>query len=657
MKKVFKCFFAKSIILSFITFSVRSGAQNYFHKTYSWEKQPTVYKPSEVEKQSELVLVKDFTAIEAAYDKDGQAVVFETHHRIYHVNSQKGIEEVNKVYISTGQVNEELELKARCVTSTNKVMLFNSDNVKRVDNLENAGPYTIFSIDGVDVGCDVEYYYVNKRSFFPYALYRVNNSLPITKYEFFLMSPKNLIYETKSYNGLNNFEKDTTDKTKNILHLTQSNVQQVEEEKYSSTNANKPAFSIQLAYNTDKGNSKFYTWETIAKGYYNNLFLTEKNEKKEIEKFLDKNKIAKQATQETKIISLENALKLQYNISTSNGDLPLNKALDTRNLDEATAMKIYIHAFNVMKIPFELVITSDRMNKKFDGKYPSQSFLDDILFYFPEINKYTSPLDILSRLDFPNPNNTANEGLFVKEIILGDVGMPSSKVKNIAATDYSKSYHNLNIKTKIAPGTLVATMSVEQNLMGYPAYYVQPIYDLLNDAQKKEAVKNYYTIDKSESIKNVVVSNTDKESILVKPMKINYTQELTDIVEGAGDKFVFKIGELIGLQSELYQEKKRVSDGDIYYTHHFIRTLEIEIPDGYKIDNLDDLKLSKKCIIDGKDAAQFKSEYVVEGKNVIVKVYEDYRVIKYPLTNFEEFKNVINAAADFNKKSLIFSKN
>lgn len=656
MKTVFKNLVINTSLVFFLLLSGKMTSQNYFYKTFSWEKQPIVYKPSDTEKKSELILVKDYTVLEGAYDKDGQAVIYETHHRIYHVNNQKGIEEVNKVYISTDQVNEELELKARCITAANKVIPFNSDNVKHVDNLDNAGPYTIFSIDGVDVGCDVEYYYTNKRSFFPYALYRVNNNVPIPLYEFTLISPKNLVYESKSFNGLNSFVKDTTDKTKNILRLSHANIQQVEEEKYSSTNANKPAFSIQLAYNTDKSNAKFYTWETIAKGYYNSLFVIDKDEQKTIEKFLDKNKITKQATQEAKILLLENTIKLQYNVSESNGNLPINKALDVKNLDEVAAMKIYIHACNFMKIPVELVITSDRMNKRFDGKYPTQSFLDDILLYFPEINKYTSPLEILSRLGFPNPNNAANDGLFVKEIVLGDVGMPSSKIKNIVATDYTKSYHNLDIKTKINPNTLVATLDVEQNLMGYSAYYVQPVYDLLNDEQKKDVTKNYYTIDKLESTKNTVISNTDKESILTKPMKITYTQELADVVESAGDKFVFKVGELIGMQSELYQEKKRVSDGDIYYAHHFKRTLEIEIPENYKIDNLEDLKLTKICIIDGKEAAQFKSEYVIEGKKLIITAYEDYRVIKYPLANFEDFKGVINAAADFNKKSLVFSK-
>jgi hypothetical protein len=203
---------------------------------------------------------------------------------------------------------------------------------------------------------------------------------------------------------------------------------------------------------------------------------------------------------------------------------------------------------------------------------------------------------------------------------------------------------------------LVATLNVVQSLLGYSAYYIQPIYNILNDDQKKEVNKSYYTIDKPDLTKNTVVSNTDKESILIKPFEISYTQTLPDVIENAGDKFIFKVGELIGAQSELYQDKKRNSDGDIYFTHSLKRTIEITIPENYKISNADEIIIDKKCVIDGKDAAQFKSEYKMEGNKIIITVYEDYRVTKYPLASFDGFKNVINAAADFNKKTLVFEK-
>jgi hypothetical protein len=246
--------------------------------------------------------------------------------------------------------------------------------------------------------------------------------------------------------------------------------------------------------------------------------------------------------------------------------------------------------------------------------------------------------------------------LFIKEITVGDIGAPSSKIKQIPSNDYLKSYHNLTVKATINPNTLTATLDVVQSLMGYSAYYIQPIYGLLNDEQKKEVNKSYYTIAKPDLTKNTVVSNIDKESILVKPFQIAYTQELPDVIESAGDKFIFKVGELIGVQSELYQDKKRVSDGDIYFTHSLKRTLEIAIPDNYKITNADELKIDKKCVIDGKDVAQFLSEYKMEGNKIIITVYEDYRVTKYPLASFDGFKSVINAAADFNKKTLVFEK-
>lgn len=633
-----------------------SYGQNYFYKTFNWEKQPTVSKPTESEKLSEINLIKDFTAIETAYDKDGQAVIYETHHRIYHVNTAKGIERVNKIFISTSQVNEELDLKARCITSENKVIAFNADNVKHIDNYEESGPYTIFSIDGVDVGCDVEYYYTNKRVFYPYALYRINNGSPIRKYEFVVFSPKNLVYETKSYNGLSQFVKDTTDKNRNIVRLEQNNIPEIDDEKYSADDANKMCFVFQLAYNTDKSNSKFYTWETIAKGYYNNLFVLEKNEQKAIEKLLDKNKITKLSTPLEKVSALENLLKLDYNISEGKDDYTLVKAIDSKKMSEGNALRVFIGAFKLMDIPFELVLAADRMKVKFDGKFPTYTFLDDILFYFPGISKCMSPTNFSSRIDFANPNNMYTEGLFIKEIMVGDIGAPSSKIKSIPANDYTKSYHNTNVKVKINPSTLVSTLDVTQSLAGYPAYYIQPVYYLLNDEQKKEVQKSYFLFDKPDLAKNIVVKNVAKEDILVKPFEISFTQELPDAIESAGEKFIFKVGDLIGQQSELYQEKKRVYDGDIYYTHFFKRTLEVTIPEGYKITNADEIKIDKKCVVDGKEVSKFTSEYKIEGDKMIITVYEDYQVINYPLANFDGFKGVINAAADFNKKTLVFEK-
>jgi hypothetical protein len=651
MKSTFLFLF---VILSLIV--NESIAQNYFYKSYTWEKQPKVYAPSGSDKIEAHIKVKDKTVCEMAYDADGTAVIYETHHTIIHLNNESAIDKVNKVYIPTQSVYEEIDIKARCITADNKILLFNKDGIKRVENLENMGAFTIFPIDGVEAGCDIEYLYTNKKRFYAYAMFNAQTAIPVINYEFTIISPKNLILETKSYNGLGLFVKETSDSTKNILSLKETNLAGFEEEKYSTSEAEKKCFLMQLAYNTAKSNAKFYTWETISNKYYNNLFVTEKNEQKLIEKLLNKNKINQASDQEQKIKALEGFVKANYLISDDFETLPLPKSLDEKKLSETNALKLYITSFKYLQIPFELAFTTNRLNTKFDPKTPSYTYVEDILFYFPEINKYTSPLNIYSRVGYQVNSNLQNPALFIKEINVGDIVSSSSKIKTISGNDYKESYHNSNLKVAINLADQLVKVEVTQMLKGYSAFYSQPIYKYYDDENKKAFEKSMYLIPKTENVKNFTVTNYSEEDLFVKPFTVSYNQETSELLENAGNKYIFKLGELIGQQSELYEEKKRTTEGDIFFSHYLKREIEITIPDGYIVINLEDVIIKKKCILNDKDIAQFESSYKLEGGKLLISVYEDYRDLKYPLNVYGEFKSVINAAADFNKKTLIFEK-
>jgi hypothetical protein len=58
----------------------------------------------------------------------------------------------------------------------------------------------------------------------------------------------------------------------------------------------------------------------------------------------------------------------------------------------------------------------------------------------------------------------------------------------------------------------------------------------------------------------------------------------------------------------------------------------------------------------GKRTMAFTSSYKLEGNVVKISVSEYYTNIVYPLSIFEDFRKVINAAADFNKIALVFEK-
>jgi hypothetical protein len=131
----------------------------------------------------------------------------------------------------------------------------------------------------------------------------------------------------------------------------------------------------------------------------------------------------------------------------------------------------------------------------------------------------------------------------------------------------------------------------------------------------------------------------------------------SELLENAGNKILLKIGEIIGPQVEMYQEKARQFPMDMSFPHSFERTIELVIPDGYRIRNPEDLNIHDEYRENGEITMGFVSEYKLDGNRLRVHVMEQYRRIVYPLAQYEDFKKIINASADFNKIVLVLEKN
>jgi hypothetical protein len=71
---------------------------------------------------------------------------------------------------------------------------------------------------------------------------------------------------------------------------------------------------------------------------------------------------------------------------------------------------------------------------------------------------------------------------------------------------------------------------------------------------------------------------------------------------------------------------------------------------------MDDLVIDH-CLMDKKEkTAQFATNYTINGQNVTIMVREFYTKSEYTTKNYEAFRKVINAAADFSKTVLVFEK-
>lgn len=129
------------------------------------------------------------------------------------------------------------------------------------------------------------------------------------------------------------------------------------------------------------------------------------------------------------------------------------------------------------------------------------------------------------------------------------------------------------------------------------------------------------------------------------------------MLEEAGNKYLFKIGQLIGPQSQLYQDTVRHTPIEDHYNHSYHRELAFTIPDGYKVTNLDALNMD---VYDSTATAnhtmEFHSYYKTDGNKVTCYIDEYYTQLRYPISMYEQFRRVINASADFNKVVLFLEK-
>lgn len=634
-----------------------SKAQDPVYKKYSWGANPKIHELTAQEKELNYIKLKQKVVFEYVYETSGELVMYETVHDIIHFNNEKGIEEMNKIYVSLSRVLEEMELKARTITPDGKVITLNKNNIKKVDNLEDQGPFIIFAMEGIETGGEIEYIYTNKKTPNIYFSWKIQDDFIKKDINIDIYSPENLVFEAKGYNGLPEFTKDTATEGKNHIFSGIAVTEALNEEKYAFYETNKMRFDVQLTYNLGKSKTRLYSYESAGVDFYNTIFSFSKSEIKSVEKVIAKQDIEKLNSEEAKIKALEVWIKTNIGLNEDAESNPVDKMLDVKYGNELSLEKFYVCAAQILKIPVEAVLTSNRMKRKFDPSFPSYNSFQEYLLYFPSIGKFLSADNYSSRLGFPPAELAGNKGLFVKETIVGDLKTGVSKVKDIAYTPVEFSYNNIEAKVSFAEGTFLPTINYSHSFMGYPAAYTQPAIPYMNDTQKEQFLDEMAKHTGKETVvKKVSAKGAESKDVLVNPLIIESVIETPHLIENAGNKILFKVGDLIGPQVELYQDKKRQLDGEILYAHSFGRKIEITIPNGYKIKNPEAIKIDKKYNVNGKDVSVFVSNYTMQGNTLLIDVYEDYAVLVYPKEQIEQWKAVINAAADFNKVVLIFEK-
>ncbi|TXD53393.1 MULTISPECIES: DUF3857 domain-containing protein [unclassified Polaribacter] len=643
------------ILVLLVCFKGLLAQEAPFFKSYDWEENP-IYKVDNSEES--LLALKEKVVTEFYFEEDNLVEYF-LEHKVLWLNSDDAIEEFNKVYLPFSSESELQLNKARVITKEGKVIALDDSKILTAEDDETGRKYKYFAFEGVTKGSFIEYIYVVKRApEYNGKRLDVQSSYVKNKVEFDLFSPTNLIFKFKSFNNVPEVKEDTTTLEKYHWKLQVKNVKKLEDEYLSAYKASKGFIVYKLEGNTANNARNIVSYDKVSQNLYSFYYpdYTEKTQDL-IGKFIEELKLVENASEEEKARKIDLFIKMNvFSSDVYSEDLQdLDEVLAKKVSNESGTLKLYIALLRTLNVKHELVLTSDRLDLKFDKEFEANNFLTDFLFYFPKTKKYLSPNDSATRYGFPDPNKTDNYGLFIKEVTIGDFKSAIGKIKYIQPVKATESFDTMLLNVQFNAANLSENkVHFERAFNGYYAMNIQPYTHLIVGDKKEELIDGLVEgITKDLEIDSRELVNNSPELFGVKPLQfiIDFTSEA--FVEKAGRKYLFKLGELIGSQIQLYQEKERVLPLENEFQRSYFRTIHIEIPAGYKITNLADINIDNSYTENGEELFSFKSYFTVKDNIVSITADEHYRKNIVKVDVYEEYRKVINSAADFNKIVLL----
>ncbi len=641
-----------------VLLSVNNYAQEF--KDYHWEEKNTAISiPPQYKDEKEVILQRDIK-IELAV-KGKEATQYYLVHEKKYINSDEAIERNNRVYIPFKMDESVIETKLRVILKDGKVLTFDKKDIKEEVDEEKEIKYNYFAINGLDKGSVIEkIFMLEENPELEGKTIKMQSNIPILKNEFQLIFPKHLKFKTKCYNGLAEpIAGVANDTLKNTLTVKGENVPGLEDdEKYANRDTKLKMFRYKLDENLYTGAKNISSYAKFTSNFFDRINPElDKKQQKQVDEFCTQ--IPKSNDTQEQIWNIENKIKKTINFNKYANSLEtIGDILKAKQANKVDMLKVYLAVLKQFNIENKVVLASDRFDLPFDKDFESYENLDEVLLYFPSIKKYLTPTEIEYRIPFFPENLGNNNGLFISQKIFGGVPMGISEVSFIELPSSEVTRDIMNIAIDFTEDVENPKITTDIEFGGYTAVQFQPIKDFASADQYQTFLKTIaknYTLDVDYT--SLKVENEGLDYVGKKPFIMKVAFDGKELVQKAGGNYLFSVGKLIGSQMELYQENKRVLPVEIDHPHSYIRNIKIKLPKGMKAKNLEKFVMDFKTQINGKTEAGFKSNYSDKNGEILVTNTEFYNVVNYPLEIFNDYKNVINAAADFNKIVIILSSN
>lgn len=590
------------------------------------------------------------------YDSDGDLVYLHTMHRRFRLNNDEAVNNFNKFSVWLSNVLEVKQLQARVIKPGGEVVEFDQEGIKELID-EDSGNRKIFTVDGIETGDDIEYIIVRLMQGGNFGRVFLQFDYPLQEASFELISPSNLFYAAKGYNGFPCPAADTTADGRNRLYSSITNMAALKEYAYSYYQPRRARIEYKLEYNHSRDRAKLLTWDDASRRVYEMMY--DEVNPKSVNKWLKTIKV-KEGSALQKASQVEDYIKT--NIFHQEYNKPEFNDLDFINTHKVSGpqgiVRLYANLFKALGIEHEIVLTSDRSDIRMDPDFESWNYLENYLIYLPAENLFIEPGSDLFRIGCFDGNFSNTHGLFIKTLAIGSFESGVGNVRFIEPLPYNFNYDNMNIEIDVDVENAEVRIRNTRGFKGLSGGSLGRLYQLIDEDLRQDLLKDLMETKAPDPRYNTlkVLPATDIDFIRDAGFLIFADFHSSSFVQLAGNSILLNFGESIGPQVELYYDEERTIGAESGFNRWYYRRIIFRVPNGYRIANPEAADMNVVERQDDEDVFAFISTHSYSGNIFTVDIDEYYKNIEVDPSQFEGFRKVVNAAADFNKVVLVLEK-
>ena len=581
-----------------------------------------------------------------------EVYIYETHHMKTKINKITD-DSNNDIFISKINVSEIVDVKSKIINDDTTATYGFEEMKKMIDKSTSSENYNYYKIPGIKEHDIVEVIYTVKRDFNFNGNKIIEESYPILSSKFILIE-NDFKSNIKIYNSFNSFVEDTLIDGKKSKVINFKNLDATSNEQYSTPIANKIKVSYQCYENREDVSQTEY-WNNLVQNL-RELFFPSSINPIAIDLFneIQKNNISIPKNE----ISISNKIDeyIKNNFIISDDDDPnlneISYIFDNKISNDFSIIQVYTNLLKAAKIDYEVAISCNRYFLKFDPELFDPNQLREFVIYLPNSEKYISPNRIEYRVSEAPDDLLGNYGVFIDK----NLDYYFSEI-----TQSDKNFSEIKKKIEISIPKNLKKLKIKENrsFSGYWAI-MNRNYVSLSENEETDFLIDYFTINGLDNkkvtnynIKNFDISNNSYNT----PLRINSTITTTELVEEVDGLVYLKVGKVIGLQSNLFDDNKRINEIEINFPNSYEYQIEVEIPKGYRVSDYSELNKAKEFIsVDGSISAKFNSKATLNNNKINIVINEFYKNLRYDKGRYQEFREVINAAAKFYESTVILKE-